>query len=226
MTEPKLDLLASKRAELGLSSVQPVAQPSSVLLLKGAAVAAVLIGLAGVAVVMVGRQEQQLLASINALTPAAAQADRLQAQIASLRAQSKPLQQSIASITSSLVAIRSGSAFMEQLKRVTPSSVQLRKVSVGSSRVEMDGVVRQQRSEVGPLKQINALALNLEGLAGVPAEGAVLQNVTRSKDGAVEFDLELRVDASHKSTADQLFDLGAVGLARRHQWLRDQGLPL
>ena len=170
MTEPKLDLPASKRAELGLSSVQPVAQPSSVLLLKGAAVAAVLIGLAGVAVVMVGRQEQQLLASINALTPAAAQADRLQAQIASLRAQSKPLQQSIASITSSLVAIRSGSAFMEQLKRVTPSSVQLRKVSVGSSRVEMDGVVRQQRSEVGPLKQINALALNLEGLAGVPAE--------------------------------------------------------
>ena len=226
MTDPPLDLLGPKRAELGLPPVQSPGRPAGGLLLKGAVVASVILVLSGVAVWLLGSREQQLIESKMQLTPVAHQADRIARKVKSVRSQSTSLQKTIESMTSRLVAIRSGSAFFEQLKRVTPSSVQLRSVSVGSSQIQMEGVVQQQRSTVGPLEQINAFVLNLEGLAGVPDEGVVLQQLSRSEEGVVQFDLQVTVDSSHRATAEELSELGAQGLARRHQWLRDQGLPL
>ena len=226
MTDPPLDLLGQKRAELGLPPVQSPVQPTGVLLLKGAAVAAVLVLVSGAAVWMLGWREQQLVQAKTELIPFANQADQLQRKVMSVRSQTKALNNSIELITNRLVAIRSGSAFLEQLKRVTPSSVQLRSVSVGANQIQMDGVVQPQRTTVGPLEQINSFVLNLEGLAWIPEEGPVLKAVSRSDQGAVEFDLQVKVDRSHKPTAAELSELGAEGLARRHQWLRDRGLPL
>lgn len=226
MTDPSIDLLSPRRAELGLPSVQSPALPTGVLLLRGAVVAAVVLLISGVVVVMVGWKEQDLLASKTQLMPYAAQADQLQKTMSSVRKQSQSLQQSITSITNRLVSIRSGSALLEQLKRVTPSSVQLRRVSVDTSRIQVEGVVQQQRAMAGPLEQINSFILNVEGLAGVPDEGAVLQQVSRSDDGVVQFDLDIKVDPSHQPTAEELSELGAEGLARRYQWLRERGLPL
>lgn len=226
MTDPSIDLLSPRRAELGLPSVQSPALPTGVLLLRGAVVAAVVLLISGVVVVMVGWKEQDLLASKTQLMPYAAQADQLQKTMSSVRKQSQSLQQSITSITNRLVSIRSGSALLEQLKRVTPSSVQLRRVSVDTSRIQVEGVVQQQRAMAGPLEQINSFILNVEGLAGVPDEGAVLQQVSRSDDGVVQFDLDIKVDPSHQPMAEELSELGAEGLARRYQWLRERGLPL
>ena len=114
---------------------------------------------------------------------------------------------------------------MEQLKRVTPGSIQLLNVAVGATQIDIQGVAVRQPSTVGPLEQINALVLNLEGLPGVPDEGLQLKNVVRSDD-AVEFNLLIKVDQTYNATVDDLLDLDAVGLARRHQWLRAKGLPL
>lgn len=226
MTDPPLDLLSPKRAELGLPSVQSPVLPTGALLLRGAIGAIVLLLLSGATVVMVGWKEQDLLASKTQLMPYAMQADRLQRTIASVRQQSNSLQQSVGLITNRLVSIRSGSAFLEQLKRVTPPSVQLGSVSVGVSQIQIEGVVREQRGMAGPMKQINSLMLNIEGLAEVPDDGAVLQQVSRSDDGIIQFELDVQVDPSHQSSAEELLDLKAEGLARRHQWLRDRGLPL
>ena len=226
MTDPPLDLLGQKRAELGLPPVQSSVQPSGVLLFKGAAVAAVVVILTGVAVLMLGWREQQLVQAKTELTPYANQADQIERQVMSVRSEIKGLTKTIELITNRLVAIRSGSAFLEQLKRVTPSSVQLRSVSVGANQIQMEGVVQQQRTTVGPLEQINSFVLNLEGLAWIPEEGPVLETVSRSDQGAVQFDLQVKVDPLHKPTAAELSELGAEGLARRHQWLLDRGLPL
>lgn len=226
MSDPPLDLLAPKRIELGLPPVQSPLLPAGRLLAKGVAFAVVPLLVAAVAVVMSAYQERTLNDAVIELTPVANQSDQVQAELTSVRSKTALLKSNVDSITQRLVSIRSGSAFLEQLKRVTPSSVQLRNVSVGLNRVDIQGVAGQSMGTVGPLEQINSFALNLEALAGVPAEGAFLRKSARTNDGAVDFDLQLKVDPSYKPTADELMDLGAEGLARRHRWLSDRGLPL
>lgn len=226
MSDLPIDLLVPKRVELGLPPVQSPLLPTGRLLVKGIAIAVLLQVAAAVAVVMFGYQEKKLNDTVIELTPFANQSDQIQAELTSVRSKTALLKSNVESISQRLVSIRSGSAFLEQLKRVTPSSVQLRRVSVGLTRVAIQGVAVQSMGTVGPLEQINSFALNLEGLAGVPAEGALLKKSTRNNDGAVDFDLQLKVDPSYKPTADDLKGLGAEGLARRHQWLSDRGLPL
>jgi len=226
MSDSSIDLLAPKRVELGLPPVQSPLQPTGRLLAKGGAVSVCLLAVAAIAVFMTASQEKRLNDSVVELTPYANQSDQLEAKLATVRSSTAVLKSNVTSITQRLVSIRSGSAFFEQLKRVTPSSVQLRNVSVGTNQVMIQGLASQSIGTVGPLEQINSFALNLEGLAGVQAEGAVLTKSTRSNDGSVQFDLRVNIDPSHTPTADELMDLGAEGLARRHQWLSDRGLPL
>ena len=115
---------------------------------------------------------------------------------------------------------------MEQLQRVTPASVQLVSVSVSPRQIQINGVVSPQPLRVGPLEQLNAFALNLESLEGIPQEGARLQQAKRQDDTTVEFDMLVEVDEFHRPSAEALSELGAEGLARRHRWLRSKGLPL
>ena len=115
---------------------------------------------------------------------------------------------------------------MEQLKRVTPASVQLDSVSVSARKIQIDGVVSPQPARVGPLEQLNALMLNLEALEGIPEEGVRLQQANRGDSATVDFDMVVDVDASYRPSAEALSELGAEGLARRHRWLRSKGLPL
>ena len=226
MGDSSIDLLSPRRAELGLPPTKTPVQSTAVLLAKGSFLAVVLLVLSGGAVLMLASKKQQLEQSKTRLIPYANQADQIESKVRSIRARSTSLQQTTGSIVNGLVSIRSGSAFLEQLKRVTPSSVQLRTVSVGITQIQMEGVLQHQTILDDPLRQINSLMLNLEGLPGIPEEGAVLQQVSRSEDGAVEFDLQVELDPSHKPTAEELSELGAEGLARRHQWLRDQGVSL
>ena len=68
---------------------------------------------------------------------------------------------------SQLVAVRSGSAFLEQLRRVTPQGVQLRSVSVDASGTTLSIKVVAQSPEA--LERLNAFGLNLEDLPAVSA---------------------------------------------------------
>jgi len=226
MTDPSIDLLGPKRVELGLASTAPALQSTKALLLKGGGLAGLLVAATAIAVVMVMRQEQALQARVAELTPIAQRVDQLNQQLSSSRRRSQALSTDLESIINRLVSVRSGSAFMEQLKRVTPASVQLESVSVSASQIQIDGVVSPQPARVGPLEQLNALVLNLESLAGIPEEGVRLRQANRSDDATVDFDMAVDVDASYRPSAEALSELGAEGLARRHRWLRSQGLPL
>jgi len=226
MTDPSIDLLGPKRVELGLSRQSSSFESASRLLLKGMLLAFLLLSMGGIGSVYLLWRERQLQQVVIELTPDAREADQLDGQVRSIRADTKSVKQNILLITNRLVSTRSGSAFMEQLKRVTPSSIQLLDVSVGSNQVQIKGVVPQQPLKVGPLEQINAFLLNLERLSGVPKESARLEKITRSDEELVQFDLTLDFDQLYQLTAEELLELGATGLARRHQWLQDQGLPL
>ena len=226
MTDPPIDLLGARRQELGLPTTSPRIQASQALLLKGGLFAGFFVLATGAALLFVFGQERSLQVSIEGLRPIAQRADQVNQQLAAVRQATGSLNNDLVSMTRRLVAIQSGSALMEQLKRVTPASVQLTSVVVSPSQMQVSGLVISQPTQVGPLEQLNALALNFESLAGVPVEGARLQQAVRGNEALIDFEMLVEIDQSHQPTPDELSDLGADGLARRHRWLRAKGLPL
>ena len=123
------------------------------------------------------------------------------------------------------MSIRSGSAFLEQLKRTTPSELRLQSVTVQPTTVSFQGLAQANAGSDG-LQRINAFMLNLNDLPAVPEEGARLQRANRESEQVVGFSLAVRIDPGVKPTAEQLIELGSVGMARRLMLLNELGMPL
>ena len=135
------------------------------------------------------------------------------------------LQTNTAQITTQLVSVRSGSAFLEQLKRTTPKAVGLQSVTVQPSEINISGSAQSGQLS-GGWEQINAFALNLESLPAVPQEGATVQQASAGDGDLVSFEMTVLVDEAVKPTPQQLLELGADGLVRRYALLKKLGLPL
>ena len=220
-----LDLLRPRRVELGLPVNPPPLLPLWRLLLPT--------GIAGFAlvIVVVGLQvlrqmrEQSLQAELAGLQPLEQQITQLRSRLKSTDVQLKALEKDTAGIASQLVSIRSGSAFLEQLKRTTPLDLRIQSVTVQPSRVMVQGLAQSNASGDG-LHHVNAFMLNLNDLPAVPEEGAQLQKANKESEQIVAFTLDVRVDPAVKPTADQLIELGSVGMARRLMLLEKLEMPL
>ena len=221
---PALDLLRSRRLELGL----PVEPPPLCSLLRLWLPS----GIAGLAlvIVVVGLQvsnqmrEQSLQAELAGLQPLEQQIKWLRSRLKSTDARLKILEKDTARIASQLVSIRSGSAFLEQLKRTTPAEVRLQSVTVLPDKVRVQGLAQADAGSDG-LQRINAFMLNLNDLPAVPDEGARLQQANKESEQVVGFTLDVRVDPAVKPTAEQLIELGSVGMARRLMVLEELEMP-
>ena len=222
---PALDLLRSRRLELGLPVEPPPLRSLLRLWLPS--------GIAGLAlvIVVVGLQvsnqmrEQSLQAELAGLQPLEQQIKWLRSRLKSTDARLKILEKDTARIASQLVSIRSGSAFLEQLKRTTPAEVRLQSVTVLPDKVRVQGLAQADAGSDG-LQRINAFMLNLNDLPAVPDEGARLQEANKESEQVVGFTLDVRVDPAVKPTAEQLIELGSVGMARRLMVLEELEMPL
>ena len=221
---PALDLLRSRRLELGLPVEPPPLRSLLGLWLPSGIAGLVLI------VVVVGLQvskhlhEQSLQAELAGLQPLEQQIQRLRSRLKSTDARLKILEKDTARIASQLVSIRSGSAFLEQLKRTTPAEVRLQSVTVLPDKVRVQGLAQADAGSDG-LQRINAFMLNLNDLPAVPDEGARLQQANKESEQVVGFTLDVRVDPAVKPTAEQLIELGSVGMARRLMVLEELEMP-
>ena len=225
-SEPSpLDLLRPRRLELGLPVDPPPLRSLARLVLPS--------GIAGLALVVVvlgvqiskQMREQALQAELAGLQPLEQQIKRWRSRLKSTEGRLKTLETDTARIASQLVSIRSGSAFLEQLKRTTPSELRLQSVTVQPSTVRFQGLAQANASSDG-LQRINAFMLNLNDLPAVPEEGARLQRANRESEQVVGFSLDVRVDPAVKPTAEQLIELGSVGMARRLMLLNELGMQL
>ena len=220
-----LDLLRPRRVELGLPVNPPPLLPLWRLLLPtGIAAFALVIVVVGLQVLRQMR-EQSLQAELAGLQPLEQQITRLRSRLKSTDVQLKALEKDTAGIASQLVSIRSGSAFLEQLKRTTPLDLRIQSVTVQPSRVMVQGLAQSNASGDG-LHHVNAFMLNLNDLPAVPEEGAQLQKANKASEQIVAFTLNVRVDPAVKSTSDQLIELGSVGMARRLMLLEKLEMPL
>ena len=212
-----LDLLEERRPELGLPAPTPVRRASRSLLLQGAGWGGgvVLLALFGLGAMAwwEGQQAQQL----EALLPVEQQVRATEAKLRRLKSRTATLAKDNKQIAKQLVAVRSGSALLEQLRRITPQGIQLKDLSVNDNAIKLSGAV-QGGGRPGPLERINALVLALGELPQTLADGVKVVKATRADKGdaaTVNFSLTWALDPAVKPSLQRLQDLGAEGMAER-----------
>ena len=219
-TWPKPDLLQQRRLELGLPMEPAPVPPPLFLVFRG--------GIAGVALVMLtlltllGLQHRQQLvqAEIDALDPVEKRVGDAKARLRAMRSRRSTLEQQTQSIAEQLVAVRSGSALLEQLRQVTPQGVRL--VSVDASLTKL--LIKGESHGTDAFERINALDLNIEALPDMLLDGTTVVKAQADKQGRIAFSLEAKLDPAMKPTPAHLRGLGAEGLAWRLELLQGEGV--
>ena len=216
-TWPKADLLQQRRLALGLPLQPAPAPPLLSLVIKGGIGALVLVLLA-----LLGLQhrQQQLQAEIEVLHPVEKRVGDAKARLRAIRSRRSTLDQQTQSIAEQLVAVRSGSALLEQLRQVTPQGVRLVSVDANPSKLLIKGESRGTNA----FERINALDLNLEALPDMLSDGTSVVKAQADVEGRIAFTLEAKFDPAMKAIPAQLHGLGAEGLARRLELLQGKGL--
>ena len=217
---PKADLLQQRRLELGLPLEPVPVSPLFSLVLKGGIAGVVLVMLALLTLVGLQHRQQLLQDEIDALNPVEKRVGDAKARLRSMSSRRSTLEQQTQSIAEQLVAVRSGSALLEQLRRVTPQGVRLVSVDANPSKL----LIKGESQGMDAFERINALDLNLEALPDMLPDGTTVVKAVADKQGRIAFTLEAKLDPVMKPTPEHLRGLGAEGLARRLELLQDQGV--
>ena len=219
---PKPDLLQQRRLELGLPLELRAVEALPRLLLKGAAPAVVLLLTPIALVLFFAHQPRRFEAEALKLAPVEARVGNTEARLKSLRTKRAALMRQTQQIATQLVDLRSGSALLGQMRQVTPQGVRLLSLAVLPSKL----VIKGEAEGADAFERINALALNLEALEEVLLAGTTVLKATLNEDGVIQFSLEAALDPSAQVSAERLRELGAEGLARRYELLREKGMAL
>ena len=217
---PKADLLQQRRLELGLPLEPVPVSPLFSLVLKGGIAGVVLVMLALLTLVGLQHRQQLLQGEIDALNPVEKRVGDAKARLRSMNSRRSTLEQQTQSIAEQLVAVRSGSALLEQLRQVTPQGVRL--LSVDASPIKL--LIKGESQGRDAFERINALDLNLEALPDMLPDGTTVVKAQAEKQGRIAFTLQAKLDPSMQPTPAHLRGLGAEGLARRLELLQRQGV--
>ena len=217
---PKPDLLQQRRLELGLPlDPAPVPPPLS-LLSKGVMGALVLVMLAVLTLLGLQHRQRLVQSEVDALNFVERRVGDAKARLRTLMSRRSSLEQQTQSIAEQLVAVRSGSALLEQLRRVTPQGVRLVSVDANPSKL----LIKGESQGTDAFQRINALDLNLEALPDMLSDGTSVVKAQADDEGRIAFTLEAKFDPAMKATPAHLRGLGAEGLARRLELLQGKGL--
>jgi type IV pilus assembly protein PilN len=234
MSAPILDLLRERRRELGQESMVSALEDRRPLLLRGALIGAVVLGVSVGATALVFLRFQIVRMQAAQLTRFEAESTQLQAQMAASRARLNQLNATNRSLTEGLTTLRTSSALLAELQLRTPEGIQLQSAEVKGANLVLKG------QAVDPLAfaRINALQLELsrspllqgKGVAlvkleRVPAAQPPAGQTTPARPATVRF--ELTGPFASLPPARQLGvmrQLGSEGMARRLQLLQAEGL--
>jgi len=233
---PGLDLLEERRRELGLAAsvagggAGAGAPPVRALVLQGSFWGGGLVLASLVLLALMGWQEGQQAQQLAQLMPVEQRVTRAESRLRRLRSTTTALRKNNTRLAEQLVAVPSGSALLEQLRRVTPAGVQLQSLRVQGNAIELSGEA-QASLDPGPLERINALGLALAALPISEPDGVKVVKVTRSGDDegpvqALTFSLTWGLDPAARPSLATLKALGADGLVRRFQLLQQAGVAL
>ncbi|HJN36995.1 MAG: PilN domain-containing protein [Prochlorococcus sp.] len=231
-TPSDFDLLQERRLELGLPRLPAPVPSARSMLLRGGLVGAVFVLAAVGAALGVGGQVAEQQQQLERLQPIEQRVQGTEARLKQQKTRSGAMQQENLRIAEQLVAIQSGSALLEQLRRITPQGIQLTEVTVNPGRIELAGKARAAGRPDG-FERINALMLNLSALPMANHDAVKVIKVTREQSGndqaetaLLSFTIQVPLNPGFRASEAQLRQLGAKGLADRHQLLRQHGVEL
>ena len=219
---PKPDLLQQRRLELGLPPEPIAAELLPSLLLKGSVLGVVLLVTPIALMLFFAHQKRRFEAEVLALAPVEARVGNAEARLKTMGTKRAALQQQTQQIAAQLVALRSGSALLGQMRQVTPQGVRLLSLAALPSKL----VIKGEAEGADAFERINALALNLEALEEVLLAGTTVLKATSNDDGLIQFSLEAALDPAAQVTPERLRELGSEGLARRYELLQEKGIAL
>jgi len=217
---PKPDLLQQCRLELGLPLEPAPVPPPHSLLFQGGMGALVLVMLAVLTLLGLQHRQQQMQVEVDALNPVERHVGDAKARLRAMRSRRSTLEQQTQSIAEQLVAVRSGSALLEQLRQVTPQGVRLVSLNANPSKLLIKGESQGEDA----FERINALDLNLEALSDMLPDGTTVVKAVVDNEERIAFTLEAKLDPAMKPTPSYLRGLGAEGLARRLEVLQVTGV--
>ena len=231
MTAGDLDLLRERRALLGIP--EPDTSPPLVPLLKGAVLGGALVGAALVASGLMALLNRSTTAEVERLAPVQGRLEALQAQIKAERSQRLAIEKASTDLAQALVAVRSGSALMEDLRRRAPQGVQFTEARVEAEQLRLKGMA----SAPDAFARINALQLTLarspllnpKTVRLIKANRDELKTAPPPGSPVVIPPVLFELTAGFKPRADgadlaTLRMLGANGMAMRLQKLQREGL--
>ena len=219
------DLLRQRRVELGLPASPPPLRPALAYVGMASGLGAVLVAAFLLVYWQLLNREQTLQQTLDRSSQIEQRVAMARSRIRQTASSAKQLEQATEKITTQLVSLRSGSAFLEQLRRVTPAGISLQAVVVQPVQLRISGLAHPN-GRAGGFEQINAFTLNLESLPAVPRESGFVQKAQGIDGDSINFRLQVGIEPTIKPTPKQLRDLGADGLATRFEFLQKQGLPL
>jgi len=182
--------------------------------------AVVLVTLVVLTLLALQRRQQLVQSEVDALNPVERRVGDAKARLRAMTSRRSSLEQQTQSIAEQLVAVRSGSALLEQLRRVTPQGLRLLSVDANPSKL----LIKGESQGTDAFQRINALDLNLEALPGMLLDGTTVVKAQVDKQGRIAFSLEAKLDPAMKPTPEHLRGLGAEGLAQRLELLQGEGL--
>lgn len=216
------DWLREQRLELGQSPEPVVHAPLGLLLVKGAVLGVVLVLTPLALLSFLNRQQRGLERQVRDLVPLELRLGDAQVRLQAMAKERASLTQQTSRIAAQLVALRSGSALLEQMRQATPQGVRLLSLAALPSKL----VIKGEAQGTDAYERINALALNLERLDDFLVDGTTVVKATANENGLIDFSMESVLDPSAQVTPERLRGLGADGLARRYELLQQSGIAL
>lgn len=236
----ELDLLRRRRQTLGLVAPKPI--NSRQLLLRGSAIGGGLVSLIFLTCLVLMLLNQSLMQRERELQQDVASYERYRKEALATRQLEQELKNANRELAIAIAGLRSGSALLTELSRLVPKQVQLIKVKVDGSTMNLAAASPQPLG----LKRANILQLLLEESPFFASQAVNLVSAVQTQapttggsglfsrstansdqqdNSYLAFDLTagfssdgLNLNRSH------LLRLGSLGLARRVQLLEGEGL--
>lgn len=224
----RVDLLRERRQELRVLTPAEVLQEQLNLLARGGVWGAAIVGGVVALGLLITLRQQFVNASLGRVAAVEQQLSSLQNELNSRRAALQPKQSSSSALARALTTTPSGAALMRDLQDRVPQGVRLRELKVSGAVVTLIG----EAQDPSGFERINALQLQLGGspllseprltkASRNPAQGA---KPTAPDRVAFEMQAQLRDLASSPGLQATLRRLGADGMEKRLQLMRQEGL--
>ena len=218
----ELDLLRQRRKVFG--QIRPNVVPTGSLLRRGAVVGAVLPALFLLVSGWLLLRDYVLTRESQILAPAAQKHAQVDSAIRAVQTEVNQLTTENAEVARAIADVRSSSAFLTELQRIIPMSLQLTSTLVSDQRLTLNGAGIPDRG----FKTLNAFMLELQASSFLEKSSVrLIEASLNDREEVKQLNYALTAnfaDKAAEATAARLPSLGAQGMALRLAAIRELGL--